>query len=81
LLIRCIRPSLGQDPSQVCERCKSAGLECLTVKRRVGRQPGVKNKKRRMMSSVDLVGTGDGEHLPVPLHALASDADRQVLSG
>ncbi|WRT65953.1 uncharacterized protein IL334_002904 [Kwoniella shivajii] len=45
--MKCERPSRGQDMRETCQRCSMDGAECITKKRRVGRQPGVKNRKTR----------------------------------
>lgn len=74
--------------SEICERCRSTGIECITVKRRVGRQPGVKNRKRKADSISEQTGASsasnseaqiprDVDHLPNPLHVLASEAIRR----
>lgn len=74
--------------SEICERCRSIGVECITVKRRVGRQPGVKNRKRKTdIFSEQAVASStfhneagisrDVDHLPNPLHVLASEAIRR----
>ncbi|OCF41834.1 transcription factor [Kwoniella heveanensis CBS 569] len=100
-LYRCVRPSRGQDMSEVCERCTEDHVEseCITKKRRVGRQVGVKNRKSKAaklleqhllaanrdgghVSGNGLVGRNvdvdaDGDHLPNPLHMLASEAVRR----
>lgn len=85
---RCIRPSRGYDMSEICERCRTTGIECITVKRRVGRQPGVKNRKRKADAIDEQAGASstsnneaqvsrDVDHLPNPLHVLASEAIRR----
>lgn len=63
---RCIRPSRGQDASEVCERCRSLSRACSTVRRRVGRQPGVKNRKRKHPTGHDEV-----TNVPHPLNSLS----------
>ena len=83
---RCNRNRLGQDQSEVCERCAAIHGECITVKRRVGRQAGVKNRKRKSSPEehdyrrgdhvVPLLGS-DSDHLPNPLQVLASEAVRR----
>nr|KIR44715.1 transcription factor [Cryptococcus bacillisporus CA1280] len=86
--MKCIRPARGYDMSEICERCRSTGVECITVKRRVGRQPGVKNRKRKTdIISEQAVASStchneagisrDVDHLPNPLHVLASEAIRR----
>lgn len=74
--------------SEICERCRTTGIECITVKRRVGRQPGVKNRKRKADAIDEQAGASstsnneaqvsrDVDHLPNPLHVLASEAIRR----
>ncbi|WVO25131.1 uncharacterized protein IAS62_006520 [Cryptococcus decagattii] len=86
--MKCIRPSRGYDMSEICERCHSTGVECITVKRRVGRQLGVKNRKRKtdIISEQAVASSAchneagisrDVDHLPNPLHVLASEAIRR----
>ncbi|AFR95234.2 transcription factor [Cryptococcus neoformans C23] len=86
--MKCIRPSRGYDMSEICERCRTTGIECITVKRRVGRQPGVKNRKRKADAIDEQAGASstsnneaqvsrDVDHLPNPLHVLASEAIRR----
>ena len=57
--------------------------------RRVGRQPGVKNRKRKAPSNIGEVShlvlqsasfPRDSEDLPNPLHVLASEATRRNLT-
>ncbi|KAK8845637.1 hypothetical protein IAR55_006353 [Kwoniella newhampshirensis] len=92
---KCIRASLGQNPDEACQRCLSNHIECVTLKRRVGRQAGVKNRKRKtdsvvvidqirrfpsLIRRVDSPLPRDVNHLPNPLHELASEAVRRHLS-
>ncbi|WWD22586.1 hypothetical protein CI109_107079 [Kwoniella shandongensis] len=89
---KCIRQSEGRDPNETCARCLANDIECITLKRRVGRQVGVKNRKRkgsigssnegvRRVSSQIGAGSSllvrDVNHLPNPLHELASEAVRR----
>ncbi|WVQ97772.1 hypothetical protein IAU59_004886 [Kwoniella sp. CBS 9459] len=89
--MKCVRPSRGQDMNEVCERCieDHVDSECITKKRRVGRQVGVKNRKSKaakLMEQHILAINGrqghggrnvDVDHLPNPLHVLASEAVRR----
>lgn len=77
LTSRCVRSSRGQDANQVCEPCLANQVQCVTKKRRVGRQPGVKNRQRAGEASSgysEVIATSDIDHLPNPLHVLASVA-------
>ncbi|WVQ74083.1 hypothetical protein IAR50_003667 [Cryptococcus sp. DSM 104548] len=91
--MKCIRPSRGMDQSETCERCEQNKAECITIKRRVGRQPGVKNRKRKgdamsehYQSKYQIVHQEHTiprdviDHLPNPLHVLASEAVRRQSS-
>lgn len=77
LTSRCVRSSRGQDANQVCEPCLANHVQCVTKKRRVGRQPGAKNRQREGEASSgysEVIATSDIDHLPNPLHVLASVA-------
>ncbi|ORY25458.1 putative transcription factor [Naematelia encephala] len=83
---KCMRSSRGQDMNERCERCLAMDIDCVTLKRRVGRQPGVKNRRRKESSSYEqsLYVVDGGAPLPVgvddipnPLHELASEAVRR----
>ncbi|WVQ79664.1 hypothetical protein IAT38_001764 [Cryptococcus sp. DSM 104549] len=86
---KCVRPSRGLDQDEKCDRCLATDSECVTVKRRVGRQRGVKNRKTRMASALseqaalaaaETAIPGDADHLPNPLHVLASEAMRRQIT-
>ncbi|WWC88152.1 uncharacterized protein L201_003057 [Kwoniella dendrophila CBS 6074] len=57
--MKCERPSRGQDEGEICQRCALDGETCITKKRRVGRQPGVKNRKTRE-GKIKGQGSGSG---------------------
>ncbi|ODN85654.1 transcription factor [Cryptococcus wingfieldii CBS 7118] len=91
--MKCIRPSRGMDQSETCERCEQNHAECITIKRRVGRQPGVKNRKRKgevlsehhqskyqIVHQEHTIPRDVIDHLPNPLHVLASEAVRRQSS-
>nr|XP_018264996.1 uncharacterized protein I303_03178 [Kwoniella dejecticola CBS 10117]OBR87154.1 hypothetical protein I303_03178 [Kwoniella dejecticola CBS 10117] len=84
--MKCERPSRGQNETEICERCTLDHAECITKKRRVGRQPGVKNRKTREMKekaqgpyfgSRESHLARDQADLPNPLQVLASEAVRR----
>ncbi|WVR04388.1 hypothetical protein IAU60_001390 [Kwoniella sp. DSM 27419] len=84
--MRCERTHKGRDMNEVCLRCQEDRAECITKKRRVGRQAGVKNRKTREAASSDQSSSfpptqphmsRDADHLPNPLHVLASEAVRR----
>ncbi|WVW80435.1 hypothetical protein I302_102417 [Kwoniella bestiolae CBS 10118] len=84
--MKCERPSRGQNQDEVCQRCRADDAACITKKRRVGRQPGVKNRKTRE-AQVKEKGPyyqgrepqipRDHDNLPNPLQVLASEAVRR----
>nr|XP_019007650.1 uncharacterized protein I206_07665 [Kwoniella pini CBS 10737]OCF46431.1 hypothetical protein I206_07665 [Kwoniella pini CBS 10737] len=84
--MKCERPSRGQNEAEICERCISDHAECITKKRRVGRQPGVKNRRTREINlkghksyhdNSDSHLARDQADLPNPLQVLASEAVRR----
>ncbi|WWD05445.1 hypothetical protein V865_003522 [Kwoniella europaea PYCC6329] len=84
--MKCERPSRGQDHHEICQRCRADGAECITKKRKVGRQPGVKNRKTREAQGKEMGSyyhrretnvPRDHDHLPNPLQVLASEAVRR----
>lgn len=68
---RCIRDSRGYDTTEACERCRQADIQCQTVKRRVGRAPGAKNRNQGVKEAYGGVDTSD---IPNPLQLLAAEA-------
>ncbi|KAK4688960.1 hypothetical protein P7C73_g1146, partial [Tremellales sp. Uapishka_1] len=87
--LKCIRDARGQDAHEICERCKVTGRICETKRRHVGRQVGVKNKRRLPHGSsfsvetfrpVDIPQPDDPDVLPSPLHFLASTATQRQRS-
>ncbi|WWC62705.1 uncharacterized protein I303_105302 [Kwoniella dejecticola CBS 10117] len=90
--MRCDRPDQPTETDELkpCSRCEFLGLECVTLKRRLGRQPGSKNIKKRRLSENEIGSAKTprspggldryGQTLPNPLLALATQAENAETS-
>ena len=80
LRYRCERDSRGYDQTEICQRCKELGHDCNTIKRRVGRQAGVKNRKRKGDDIAEAKFARDLGSPPNPLRELAQAAPQPARS-